>query len=151
MPLAIIRPDDWNLPLFLHVLGAMAVMGTLLVVATSLLGTWRREDADAAALRRLGFWTVISGVLPSFLVMRIGAQWVAAAESLDEQGEAAWIAIGYITTDLGGLLTLVSLVLAAIGLRRASNRGLARAVGVMAVVVLLAYLVAIWAMTVKPS
>ncbi len=31
MLVAVIRPDEWNLPLFVHVLGAMLLVGTLLL------------------------------------------------------------------------------------------------------------------------
>ena len=34
--LALIRPDSWEFPLFLHVLGAMVLVGGLLTGASSL-------------------------------------------------------------------------------------------------------------------
>ena len=34
--LAVVRPDRWNFPLFLHVLGAMILVGGLLTGASSL-------------------------------------------------------------------------------------------------------------------
>jgi hypothetical protein len=150
--LAIIRPDDWNLPLFVHVLGAMALVGTLLVVSTALLASWRRDGDESALLARFGLWTLIAGVLPSYVVMRIGAQWVESAEELSEaQEESTWIGIGYITADLGALLILISIVLSAIGLRRSGGRAMPRAVGVIATVLVAAYLVAVWAMSAKPG
>ena len=150
--LAIIRPDDWNLPLFVHVLGAMALVGTLLVVSTALLASWRRDGDESVLLTRFGLWTLIAGVLPSYVVMRIGAQWVESAEELSEaQEESTWIGIGYITADLGALLILISIVLSAIGLRRSGGRAMPRAVGVIATVLVAAYLVAVWAMSAKPG
>ena len=105
---AVIRPDDWNLPLFVHVLGAMALVGTLLVVATALLAAWRREGDESALLTRFGLKTLLVGVLPSYIVMRVGAQWVESAEELtEEQEEAAWVGIGYITAVAGAVLILV--------------------------------------------
>jgi uncharacterized integral membrane protein len=62
MVIAVVRPNDWELPLFLHVLGAMVLVGTLVVAVAALAGEWRaREARDAAALRRLAFGTLLVG------------------------------------------------------------------------------------------
>ena len=37
--IALIRPDSWNFPLFLHVLGAMILVGGLLTGASALAGS----------------------------------------------------------------------------------------------------------------
>ena len=66
--LASIRPDDWNLPLFLHILGAMVLVGSLVLVVTSI----------AADNLRLGFRTLWIAVIPSWIVMRVAAQWIAS-------------------------------------------------------------------------
>ena len=42
MTLATIRPDDWNMPLFVHVAGAMLLVGSLVVVAVLSAGALRR-------------------------------------------------------------------------------------------------------------
>lgn len=150
---AAVRGDDVNVALFVHVLGAMLLVGTLLAVGVAIVEGWRRRDAaQEVALTRFGLWTLLLGVLPAYLVMRVGAEWVASKypESIDE---TTWIGIGYITADLGALLILVSLVLSGIGLRRLRRDGgvaLGRAVGVISVLLLAAYLVAVWAMTTKP-
>lgn len=154
--LAAIRADAVNFPLFLHVLGAMALVGTLLAVASGIVLGWRRADAaQAVGLTRFGLWTLVLGVLPAYVVMRIGAQWTESREHLpDEIEDSAWLGIGYISADIGALLILVSIVLAIIGLRRLRDgRGLAlgRAVGVISTLLLAAYVVAVWAMTTKPS
>ena len=52
--LAVIRPDDWNLPLLLHVLGAMLLVGGLTTAVAAFWLGWRR---DAKTLSRLGFWS----------------------------------------------------------------------------------------------
>ncbi len=153
--LAVLRPDDWNLPLFLHVLGAMTLVGSLAAAVIGLLVASRRDGAGSIALTRFGFRTLLVLVLPSYVLMRIGAQWTESAEDLPEQvEESAWLGIGYITADVGAILILVSIVLAVIALRRL-RRGralaLGRAVGVIAVLLLAAYLVAMWAMTTKPD
>jgi len=150
--LAAIRPDSVNVPLFLHVLGAMLLVGSLLAVAVTTALGWRRSG-DAAGLARFSLLTLLLGVVPSYVLMRIGAQWTEAEQNYPDDFEPAWIGIGYITADAGALLTIISIVLAIIGLRRL-RRGdgirLARTVGVISILLLAAYLVAVWAMTAKP-
>jgi hypothetical protein len=133
-----------ELALFVHVLGAMALVGALVIVLAVSAGAARGGDG-AAALSRLSFRTLLIGVLPSYIVMRVGAEWVASEA---EYGEPTWIGIGYATADGGLLLTLIAIGLA----WRASRRGTAgRAVLVLAAVLLIAFAVAIWAMTTKPT
>ena len=161
-PLAAIRADSVNFPLFLHVLGAMLLVGLLLAVSAAILIGWRRTDpAEVVGLTRMGLWTLVVGVFPAYLLMRIGAQWTeseaygdlpeAAKDAIED---SAWIGIGYITADIGALLILISIVLSIIGLRatrRGGGIGLGRVVGVIATLLLVAYVVAVWAMTTKPD
>ena len=153
---AAIRPDEVNFPLLLHVLGAMLLVAMLFTVGTAVLAGRRRSDpGEAVGLTRFGLWTVVAGVLPAYLLMRIGAQWSEAEEDLSEEvEESAWLGIGYITADIGALLILISIVLSVIGLRRTragGGRGVATAVGAIALLLLAAYLVAAWAMSAKPD
>jgi hypothetical protein len=151
--LAAVRENDVNLPLTLHVLGAGLLVGTLLAVATAIVLGWKR-DGDAVALTRLGLKTLLLGVFPAYVLMRVGAQWTEAAEDLPDDFEPAWLGIGYITADAGALLVLISIVLAGIGLRRlrtGGGIGLGRAAGIISVLLLAAYVVAVWAMTAKPT
>jgi hypothetical protein len=151
--LAAIRTGHVGVPLFFHVLGAMLLVGTLLVVGSAILLGWRREG-DSVALTRYGLRTLLWGVLPAYVVMRIGAQWTESAEGFPDGYDPAWLGIGYMTADVGGGLVLISVVLSALGLRRLrgdGGTGLARAVGGIAVVLLAAYLVTVWAMAGKPS
>jgi len=149
--LAAIRPDEVNLPLFVHVLGAMLLVGTLFAVALATVIGWRRPDA-AAGLTRFSLLTSLLGVLPSWVLMRVGAQWTEAEQNFPEGFDPAWLGIGYVTADAGALLIIISVVLSAIGLRRLQRGvGFGRAVGVISVLLLVAYLVAVWAMTAKPA
>ena len=147
---SILRPDSLNLPLFVHVLGAMILVGGLLATSVSVLAA----RGDVRTLR-IGVMTLLFVCLPGYLVMRGGAQWIYSREHLDDlDSDPAWIGIGFITADAGGLLLLISLILGGIGMRRArggGGAGLLRASLIISVVLLAAYIVAIWAMGAKPA
>jgi hypothetical protein len=150
--LASIRPDSINFALLVHVLGAMVMVGALVTAVAAALVGWREETG---ALRRLSYKTLLYAALPGYIVMRIGAEWVYAKEHLDDlPDDPAWVVIGYITSDLGGILLLVALILGGIGLRRSrtgGGGGLLKASSVIATLLVAAYIVAIWAMGSKPA
>jgi hypothetical protein len=149
--LATIRPDDVDLALVVHVTGAIVLVGGLVTTLSAAALGWR---GDVAALR-LSYKTLLAVALPGWLVMRVGAQWVYAKENWDDvDQEPAWLGIGYITGDLGLPLFVIALVLGGIGLRRSRSgggTGLLKANAVIAGILLLAYLVAVWAMGAKPD
>jgi hypothetical protein len=147
---ATIRPDSWNFPLFIHVAGAMLLVGALVVVVATMAGALRRGDG-VEVLTSLAFRTLLIGVLPAYILMRVGAEWIASEEDVPD--DADWIGIGYSTGDGGLLLTIIAAVLAWRVARRgaAGPGGLGRAVLVLAVVLIVAYAVAIWAMAAKPG
>ena len=147
--IAAVRPDSWNLPLLIHVAGAMLIVAVLVTVAALLLAS--RRDGGAP-LARLGFRLLLWAGIPSFLLMRVGAELIAAEEDAPE--DSAWMGIGYITSDLGLLLFIVAAVLAGIGSRRLARGGGERATSWAAwltLVVCAAFVVASWAMTTKPA
>jgi len=151
--LAAVRENDVNLPLTLHVLGAGLLVGTLLAVATAIVIGWKREG-DAVALTRLGLKTLLLGVFPAYVLMRVGAQWTFEEENLPDDFDPAWIGIGYLTADGGAILILISMILSGLGLRKLGSGGglgLGRAVGVISLLLLAAYVVAVWAMSGKPD
>ncbi len=148
--LALSRPTDWNFPLFVHVLGAMILVGGLLTGASVIL--FARGDVR---FLKLGYWTLLAVALPGYVVMRIGAQWIYSKEGLDKlPDDPTWIGIGFIVADAGALLVLIALILGGIGVRRlrsGNGAGLLKASMVIAWVVLAAALVAVWAMAGKPN
>ena len=152
--LAAIRPDDVNFPLFLHVFGAMLLVGALFAVALATLLAWQRPD-EATGLTRFALRTLLIGVVPSWILMRVAAQWTESREGFPDDFEPAWLGIGYSTAEGGGLLILISLILGAVGLRKlrsgSGGAGFTRAVGVISILLLVAYVIAIWAMTAKPT
>ena len=153
--LAAIRPDDWNFPLLLHVLGAMLLVGGLTAAVISLWLGWRGESLT---LPRLGFKSLLLVAFPAWWLMRIPGQWIASKEGFDgSDEEPAWLGIGYITAEAGGLLILISLILTGLGVRRMRSAEPPRAsvmvrIGtVLVTIVLAAYVLAVWAMTAKPD
>ena len=76
--LASIRPDSWNFPLFLHVLGAMVLVGAVTTsVAGELVAT---RTAEPARVRRVAFRALLFVGLPAYIVMRVGAEWLYSKE-----------------------------------------------------------------------
>jgi hypothetical protein len=146
-----IRPDEWELPLFLHILSAMFAVGALMLSVVSLAAAWSN---GSAALTRLGFRALLWGALPSYVVLRGSSQWIADKEGL-EDSEAAWIEIGFMATDPGSLLLIAATVLGGLASRRAAEPQTgplvtARVATGLVSVLLVLYLVAVWAMTTKP-
>jgi hypothetical protein len=150
--IAAIRPDSWNFPLLLHVLGAMILVGGLLSSASAL--GFARGDLR---LLRLGYWSLLCISLPGWVLMRIGAGWISSKEGWDDVPEGLepdWLSIGGFIADVGGPVLLVSLIVGGVGvyrLREGKGSGLLRATLVLSLVLLAAYVVAIWAMAGKPN
>jgi hypothetical protein len=151
--LAVVRPDEWNFPLLVHVFGAMVLVGGLLTGASAL--AYARGDVR---ILRLGYWSLLAVSLPGWVVMRIGAGWIYSKEGWDDLPEGAdepgWLGVGYLAADLGGLILLVSLIVGGIGvyrLREGKGSGLLKATLVLSLVLLAAYVIAVWAMSGKPD
>jgi hypothetical protein len=151
--LAAARSDSWNLPLFLHVVGAMILVGGLLSGA----GTLGLARGDARLLR-LGYWSLLALALPGWVLMRVGAEWIYSREGWDDLPEGVddpgWLSTGAIIADAGGLILLVSLVVGGVGvhrLRAGKGAGWLKATLVLSLVLLAAYVVAVWAMAGKPD
>ena len=147
---AVVRPDSWNLPLFVHVAGAMLLVGALVVVTVAMAAALRRGDG-VEVLTRLAFRALLIGVIPAYVLMRVGAEWIASEENIPD--ELDWVGIGYIVADLGLVLTLITAVLAWRAARRGADGpgGAGRAAFVLAAVLIVAYGVALWAMATKPA
>lgn len=152
MVVAVIRPDAWNFPLFLHVGGAMALVASLVMALFVIRVARERGDQQAA---QFAFRTLWRFTLPAYVVMRVGAQWIVSKENLENSNDT-WVGIGFLTSDAGLLLLIIGIVLTGLMARRAKSgtavtgAGQLRAAGVIAGILLVAYIVAIWAMTTKP-
>jgi hypothetical protein len=150
--LATVRPDDWNFPLVVHVLGAMILVGGLVTGAAAL--AFAKDDAK---LLRLGFWSLMLVSFPGWIIMRLGAEWIYNREGWDNVPDSLipdWLDIGALIADAGGLVLVITLIIGGIGVRRlesGKSSGLLKATLVLSVVLLAAYVVAVWAMAGKPG
>ena len=146
--LATIRPDSWNFPLLVHILGATVLVGAVITGVTMAFSADRSTDPVFG--RQLAFRSFLFVAVPAWFVMRGGAEWIRSKEFGDVDEDPDWIGVGYITSELGGILLLVAVVLAGLASRR-SQSGLGRASGVVAAIALVGWLVAVWAMGAKPD
>jgi hypothetical protein len=146
--LAAIRPDSWNFPLFVHVFGAMLLVGAATTAVVTSLATVGASERDR--MRRFAFRSLLLVGLPAYIVMRIGAEWMYSKEFGDTDDDPAWIGIGYMTADIGALLLLIALVTAGIASWK-SKSGLGKAAGVITAIALIGWIVAVWAMGAKPD
>ncbi len=110
----------------------MLLVGSLTLVTATLFGAWRD---GSLALVRSGFRAMLLGVIPSFLLMRLTAEWIASKEGL-EDADITWINIGFTTSDFGLLLIVVATVAAGLSVRRASRSDGATGVGARVATVL---------------
>jgi hypothetical protein len=143
--LAAVRPDSWNLPLFLHVLGAMLLVGTTAASAALALAGWRsdRDWLFDATLR-----TILLGVLPAWLLTRAAAQWILDKWNFggDDPG---WVGVGFAATEPGLVLLLLAALFAWLARRRNGGWPI-RVAAVLLVVYSAALAVAWWVMSAKP-
>jgi hypothetical protein len=152
--IASLRPNSFDLPLFLHVLGAMVLVGALLAALTALILVWRgAEGSTPGMLRRLAFRTLLLCALPAYVVMRVDAQWIYSKEKIGQGGakDPDWVGIGFIISDLGALLLIITCIIAWRAAKKPTAGVLARVVTALTGLMLVMYLVAMWAMTAKPG
>jgi hypothetical protein len=144
--LAAIRPDDWNFPLFLHVLSAMVLFGAVVLAVVSVAG-------NSQAGLRLGFRSLLIVAIPAWIAMRVTAQWIASEQNLLDEGvdTPAWVDIGFMTSEGSFLVLIAATVCAGIAARRGRGGGLRTATVVLVGITIVAYLVALWAMSTKPT
>ena len=152
MILAVERASSTDVPLFLHVAGAMVLVGAVAAVLWMLFKAWR---GDRGELTRTAFRTLVYAVIPAFIVMRAGAQWIVDKEHLSDS-DVAWIGIGYGSSDFMALFLIVATVLAGLGARRLRRKPqagptLGRVAVFFTLIPLVAFLVTVWAMTTKPA
>ena len=152
--LAAIRPSSWNPLLFMHIAGAMALVATLIVAIFALRLAAARGDQPTT---RFAFRALLTGVLPAYIVMRVGAQLILDKEYPKGVHQPTWVGIGFGVSDAGALLLIVTLVLSGLAYR-ATNQGTVvagsgrlRAAFFLSALLAVAYVIAMFAMTAKPD
>jgi uncharacterized cupredoxin-like copper-binding protein len=152
--LAAIRPTGQDFPVLLHIVGATVVFGALLASAIS-LALARGE----IRLLRLGYFSLLLVGLPGLILMRLSGQWIYQKQGWDDLPDQlkdpTWLRIGFIVADGGAILFLLALIAGGVGISRLrrgkGGAGLLKVTMVSALVLALAYVLAVWAMTGKPG
>lgn len=140
--------------MLLHIVGATVVFGALLASATS-LALARGE----VRLLRLGYFSLLLVGLPGLILMRLSGEWIYRKQGWGDLPhqlrDVAWLRIGFVVADGGAILFLLALVVGGVGIYRLRSgkggEGLLKVTMVSALVLAVAYVVAVWAMTGKPG
>jgi hypothetical protein len=146
--LASVRPDSWNFPLLLHVAGAAVFFGAVTLAAVTQLTATRVPEPEL--MRRVAFRTLLIVGLPAYVVFRIGAEWLYSKEFPGDVDDPTWIGIGYMVSDIGALLFLIALILAGVAARKPKG-WLTQTSGVLSAILVVALVIAVWAMGAKPT
>ncbi len=144
-----LRPGSWNLPLFLHVLGATVLFGATATLTVLAFAAWRRQGDGAALLARSAFAVVAAVVVPSWILMRAGAQWIVDKEY--PHSTPGWVNVGFAVSEPGLVLIVVLGVLAWLSARRGGTGRVAAWLALLSPVYLAALAVAWFAMSAKPG
>ena len=160
-----------NFPLLVHVTGAMILVGGVLAAAAALV----LARGDERKLQ-LGYYSLLFVGLPGLILTKIGATAIWSKESshsligaaFPHSDDPRWIEAGGTALDGGGALLVLALILGWFGVRRMGGKErdflaklpvvkkmtgetLLKVTTVISVVLLVGYVVAIWAMSTKPS
>jgi hypothetical protein len=144
MIVALVRPDSWNLPLFLHVLGAIVLVGAMASVALAV-----RVAGTLTTLRGLPFRILLLVAIPAWVLMRLAGQWIDNKE--DIPGDPTWLGIGFGIADAGPVVLILATAAAWWAAKRPERRWPRQTVGALALLYLVALAVTWWAMSAKPG
>jgi hypothetical protein len=142
-----------DIRLYIHIGGAMAFVASLVLATFALANAHRRGDQASI---QFAFRVLVMAVLPSYVVMRVGAQLALSYEHLQD-AKATWIDIGFIVSEPGLLLIIASVVITGLASRRAkagtavAGWGALRVATVLTSLLIAGCAVAVWAMTTKPA
>ncbi|HEY6889878.1 MAG TPA: hypothetical protein VI300_18905, partial [Solirubrobacter sp.] len=73
----------------------------------------RRGTDHQLLLARVAQRTYMLGVIPAYIVMRVGAQWIDGKE-FPNGNEPGWVGVGFLVSDAGALLLVVVGILLAV-------------------------------------
>jgi hypothetical protein len=150
-------PSNWNVPLLIHVIGAMILVGGVLAAAAALVSA----RGDERRLRT-GYYSLLFVAFPGLILTKLGATAIWSKYSghsffrsaFPASDDPRWIQIGGTALDMGGGALVLALVLGWFGLKRLdTKRGqqLMKLVMVISIGLLAAYLLAVWAMGGRPT
>jgi hypothetical protein len=142
--LAVVRPDSWNLPLFLHVLGATILVGA---VASAALAA--HASSSPAIPPALSFRILLIVGIPSWLLMRLAGQWIDSKE--DVPGDPSWLGIGSTVGDIGLVVLLLAAGFAWWAAKRPAQQWPRLTTTGLSLLYLAALAIAWWAMSAKPG
>ena len=146
---ATIRPSDLDLPLFVHVLGAMVLVGAAATGVRAAFATApaQRRRPPGRAPPRLPHPS--SGGAPRLRRhASFGAEWIRIREVGD--ADLPWVTFGYTTADGGAVFLIAGIVLAWLAARRGRPR-LAKAAGFVVGIAVVFWIVTVWVMAAKPA
>jgi hypothetical protein len=147
MIVASICGPDCGGRLFVHVLGAFALFGSVLAITILAFIALRQGPELAGLLRRIAFWTALAVSVPTWIVMYFGGYWVLDHEGLDDK-TPGWAEGGIAIAHIGAALVLLLLLLSWLSSRRPRFFGGALAAAAAIDVVLLG--AAVFVMSAKP-
>ena len=143
------RPDSWDLPLFLHVLGAMILVGGM--IAVTVLAFTAGRASQHALLARATLWTSLVVVVPAWIVMRAAAEWIYSREPFNGHNDPNWVGVGFAVSDAGLLVVLLTTGLSFWWSRRGGEGWQGSALRAIGVLYLVALAFAWFAMAAKPG
>jgi hypothetical protein len=163
--------SDWNFPLLVHIVGAVILVGGMIAAAIAFLAA----RGDERKLR-LGFYSLLFVALPGLIISKFGATWIWSkfsgksfiSSAFPSRDDPHWIMIGGTALDGGGALLVLALILGWFGLKRLDGTRddflakvpvvrnmegatLLKGSTIISVVLLVGYVLAIWAMGARPS
>jgi hypothetical protein len=166
-----LRPSSFNFPLIVHVGGATLLVGGVMTAAVAL----SIAGANAKQLR-FGYFSLLFVGLPGLILAKLGATAIWSKESshsfigsaFPHSDDPRWIEIGGTALDFGGALLVLALILGWFGLRRMESgtgdllskfpvvskmtgETLLRLTKLITIVLLVGYVLAVWAMGAKPD
>jgi hypothetical protein len=107
--IASVRPTAWDLPLFLHVAGAMTLVGAVATALVLAVAGVRRPEAQVLAR---GAFLCLIVALPAWVVMRTGGQWTYSKEHFTGHDDPTWLGIGFAAADAGLIILLAAVGIA---------------------------------------
>ena len=145
--LAFVRPHAWDLPLFLHILGATMLFGALGTVAV--LAAVARRRPERERLARATFGTLLAVAVPAWVLMYTTGAWTKSKEHLPNS--VNWVQVPRTIGDTGFVVLLLVTGIAFSWSRRPKSGWQAPALVVLSALYIGALGVAWWVMTAKPG